>query len=175
MERRASCERLTHVGTAGSGAARLERFITAQNQLQGGFESALAELNAGGKQGHWIWYVLPQLAGLGASSMSRVYGIDGAAEAVEYLKHPLLRARLLQVTTAVAEGMKSGIALETLMGSSIDAMKLVSSLTLFSAIGKRLSPEASELREFRRVAEEVLEAAGKEGYPPCRYTLSRLE
>lgn len=156
--------------------SRLARFITAQNQPGQGFDAALAELKAGGKQGHWIWYVFPQLAGLGSSSMSRAYGIDGAAEAVEYLNHPLLRARLLQVTETIAEGLQAGTPLATLMGSSIDARKLVSSLTLFSAIARRFAEEGSdELRELHRVAERVLAAAARQGYPRCRFTRDHLD
>ena len=156
--------------------SRLARFITAQNQPGQVFDAALAELKAGGKQGHWIWYVFPQLAGLGSSSMSRAYGIDGAAEAVEYLNHPLLRARLLQVTEAIAEGLQAGTPLAILMGSSIDARKLVSSLTLFSAIAKRLAAEdGDDVRELHRAAEQVLTAAAQEGYPRCRFTQDHLE
>ena len=158
------------------GESRLQRFAIAQNQPASGFDAALAEIKTGRKQGHWIWYVFPQLAGLGSSSQSHTYGIDGVAEAVEYLGDPALHSRLLSVTTAVAEQARRGIPLETLMGSSIDARKLVSSLTLFGNVARRLSTEDAQdvHQSLARVADEVLAAAESEGYPRCRYTLEHL-
>lgn len=154
----------------------LKRFLDAQDQPGAGYDAALAEIRSGGKRGHWIWYVFPQLAGLGMSSMSRVYGINGAEGAAEYLRNPLLRARLLEITQAVAEQLASGTPLRVLMGSSIDAMKLVSSLTLFAHVAKKLSKEErhDEYDLLARVADQVLAAAAVEGYPPCRFTLDRL-
>src|ERR1700676_2853409 len=104
----------------------LERFKKAQDLPDSGFEAALAEIRSGRKQGHWIWYVFPQLSGLGASMASQTYGITDVAEAVEYLHDPVLRSRLT-MTTTVAERVKSGpgVSLGTLMGSSIDVRKLV--------------------------------------------------
>jgi uncharacterized protein (DUF1810 family) len=157
----------------------LERFKKAQDLPHSGFEAALAEIRSGRKQGHWIWYVFPQLSGLGASMASQTYGITDVAEAVEYLHDPVLRSRLLTMTTAVAEGVKSGqgVSFEMLMGSSIDVRKLVSSLTLFGSVARRLfDAEGLEAHEsLARTAEEVLALAASEGYPPCSYTIARLD
>ena len=79
----------------------LARFVDAQSG--GEYEAALAEMKAGRKQSHWIWYVFPQIAGLGMSHMSQLYAIRDRDEAVAYLRHPVLSARLLEITTAVAE------------------------------------------------------------------------
>ncbi len=156
--------------------SELERFREAQDRPGSGFESALREMQAGSKQGHWIWYVFPQLSGLGASSVSRTYAIRGLAEAEEYLRDPILRFRLLAITTAVAEHVLQGASLETLMSSSIDALKLVSSLTLFGNVARKLhaSEGLAADEALARVAEEVLDAAALQGYGPCQYTLDRL-
>jgi uncharacterized protein (DUF1810 family) len=158
--------------------SNLDRFKEAQDQPGAGFDSALAEIRAGRKRGHWIWYVFPQLSGLGSSPMSGVYGIDGEREAVEYLSDPELRSRLVTITEAVAERLREGksLPLDTLMGSHIDALKLVSSLTLFGHLARTLhgSGGGEELERLARLADEVLAAAGRMGYPRCSYTLSRL-
>lgn len=158
--------------------ATLDRFKKAQDQRHAGFESALEEIRAGRKRGHWIWYVFPQLSGLGLSSMSQTYAISDAAEAVEYLHDSTLRARLLTITTAVAEQLRTHehVRLEQLMGSAIDARKLVSSLTLFSSVARQLSAhEGLEAYEtLARLSEELLTIAASQGYPPCEHTLTRL-
>jgi uncharacterized protein (DUF1810 family) len=156
----------------------LERFKAAQDQPDSGFESALAEMQAGHKQGHWIWYVFPQLSGLGTSSLSQRYGISDLAEAAEYLRDPVLCSRLLMITSTVAERVtrKKGVSLQTLMGSPLDARKLVSSLTLFGSLAKKLhaSEGLEQHQSLARIAEEVLAVAALEGYPPCQYTIARL-
>ena len=101
---------------------RLQRFTDAQDQAVSGFQSALSEIHAGGKRSHWIWYVFPQLSGMGHSAASRAYGLDGVEEAEEYLRDPLLRSRLLTIASAVAEQLAGKrVTLLHLMGSSIDA------------------------------------------------------
>src|SRR5690606_17445562 len=75
----------------------LDRFHSAQDSPDAGFDAALRELQAGRKRGHWIWYILPQLAGLGMSGMSQRYAIRDAQEAVAYLQDPVLRDRLLAI------------------------------------------------------------------------------
>lgn len=156
--------------------ARLQRFKDAQDQRGSGFESALAEMQSGRKRGHWIWYAFPQLAGLGHSSMSQTYGIDGIAEAEAYLRDPILRRRLITITLAVAEQLRRGVSIESLMNSSIDAAKLVSSMTLFEHVAKRLqaTDDLGEFASLARIAAEVLAKADAEGYPRCAFTLSRL-
>ena len=177
-------------------ASRLQRFKDAQDQSISGFESALSEIRAGGKRSHWIWYVFPQLAGLGQSSVSRMYGLEDVAEAREYLIDPLLRSRLLTIANAVAEQLdlktggsqdpprhatgetrrRAGGSLERVMGSSIDAAKLVSSMTLFGAVAARLHVEEGldEFATLARAAERILRAAAAEDYRPCQFTLDRL-
>lgn len=154
----------------------LARYIEAQDQPHTGFASALAEIRAGEKQGHWIWYVFPQLAGLGRSGPSLRYAIADLAEARAYLQHPELRSRLLAITSAVAEQVRQGRRLTDVMGSSIDATKLVSSLTLFAQVARQLdlAEGCDTYRDLVATAQEVLAAAHGQGYPPCRFTLDRL-
>jgi len=155
----------------------LTRFRSAQDQAGAGFESALREMQAGAKQGHWIWYVFPQLSGLGHSSVSRTYGIEGQPEAEAYLRDSELRSRLMAVTAAVRDHLSKGASVETLMGSSTDALKLVSSLTLFGHAAKQLhgSEGVAAYGALARAAAEVLNAAERQGYGPCEYTISRLD
>jgi uncharacterized protein (DUF1810 family) len=105
----------------------LGRFVQAQND-NGAYEHALAELHRGVKIGHWMWFVFPQVAGLGMSAMSQRYGIGSLAEAQAYLRHDLLGPRLRQCAAVVAA--TGGRTAEQIFGG-IDAMKLRSSMTLF--------------------------------------------
>jgi uncharacterized protein (DUF1810 family) len=106
----------------------LDRFVTAQNS-GGTYARALAELRAGRKTGHWMWFVFPQIAGLGHSAMAQAYAISDLAEAKAYLAHPVLGPRLRQCAEAL--DAVEGRSAEEVMGG-IDAMKLRSSLTLFA-------------------------------------------
>lgn len=152
--------------------AGLERFVEAQ--AGGEYESALAELRAGRKRGHWIWYVFPQIAGLGLSGMSQRYAIRDRDEAAGYLRHPVLYLRLQAVTAAVAERVRGGARVEALMNSSIDAQKLVSSLTLFANVARDLqADDDGKYSKFAAMAEEILAAAESQGYPRCQYTEAR--
>jgi uncharacterized protein (DUF1810 family) len=153
--------------------AGLERFVTAQ--ANGEFESALAEMRAGRKRSHWIWYVFPQIAGLGSSHMSQTYAIRDRDEAAAYLRHPVLAPRLFEITSVVAEQLRAGVPLERLMGSSIDGAKLVSSLTLFGRVARSLSPSPGDSQAaFADLAGEILTAAAAQGYPECGHTVNRL-
>jgi uncharacterized protein (DUF1810 family) len=154
----------------------LHRFKEAQDQPGSGFAAALEELQCGRKQGHWIWWVFPQLAGLGTSWNSTYYGIDGRAEAAAYLREPILRDRFLAATRAIAEQVTRGVALERLMASRTDALKVVSSLTLFHHIAGELraSEDAEAYRDISSVAQQVLASAEREGYSACAYTLQHL-
>ena len=158
--------------------SRLQRFKNAQNSSHAGFKSALNELRAGGKRGHWIWYVFPQISGLGTSGPSRTFAIDGEQEAVEFLRDSELRSRLFTITSAIAEQLRAGSAtsLTALMGSEIDARKLVSSLTLFGHLARKLDQTdgSDAFLRLANVADDVLAVAAAEGYPPCAYTLRRL-
>jgi uncharacterized protein (DUF1810 family) len=160
-------------------ASHLQRFKDAQDQAVSGFESALSEIRRGGKRSHWIWYVFPQLSGLGQSMASVTYGLQDISEARDYLRDPLLRSRLLAIASAVAEqtGHPRSVSLSRLMGSTIDVTKLVSSLTLFSKVAKQLIAEGGddEYAAIARVADEILSVARAEGHPPCQFTLEHLE
>ena len=107
----------------------LSRFRVAQDG--GVYEAALAELRAGRKQGHWMWFVFPQIEGLGRSEMARRYSIANRSEAASYLEDPVLGPRLNQCTDAMLAwaGRRSA---EAILGP-IDAMKFRSSMTLFEA------------------------------------------
>ena len=151
----------------------IERFVAAQDENRQ-FEAALKEMRAGAKRGHWIWYVFPQIAGLGLSPMSKKYAIRDRDEAEAYLRHPVLFPRLLEISGAVATQVRKGVPIDDLMGSSIDAAKLVSSMTLFRGVASRLqAPPADEgFAAFASLADEILAAASREGYPPCKESLA---
>lgn len=104
----------------------LERFVEAQ---QGVFENALAELSSGQKRSHWMWFVFPQIAGLGHSAASRHFAIRSLDEAKAYLRHPLLGPRLSQSVEALLgwAGKRDAVAIF----GPVDSAKFRSSLTLF--------------------------------------------
>ena len=105
---------------------RLERFIEAQAPI---YAQALGELRAGQKQSHWMWFIFPQIAGLGQSPMSRAYAIQSLDEARAYLAHPVLGSRLRECSQALMN-LRDKNARDIF--GSIDAMKLRSCLTLFA-------------------------------------------
>lgn len=107
---------------------RLERFVAAQ--AGGVYERALSELRAGRKRTHWMWFVFPQLAGLGQSPTSRLYAISSLDEARAYLAHPTLGPRLIECAEALLALLDRDA--EAVLGP-VDAMKLRSSMTLFAA------------------------------------------
>src|SRR5437763_6249080 len=107
----------------------LERFHEAQASAWAGYDTALAEIRAGGKSSHWIWYIFPQIEGLGRSSTARAYALRDLGDACAYLRAPILRARYAEIVAADGEQLVRGICAEDLMGSRIDAVQLVSSLT----------------------------------------------
>lgn len=111
---------------------RLDRFVSAQDR-GGTYQRALAELRAGAKAGHWMWFVFPQVAGLGLSAMSREFAISSIEEARAYLAHPVLGPRLRECARVVAD--TEGRSAEQVFGP-VDAMKLRSSMTLFAAAGQ---------------------------------------
>jgi len=139
----------------------LQRFHTAQANAAHGYAAALAEIRSSGKRSHWIWYIFPQLEGLGSSAEARRYALSGRLEASAYLEDPLLRARLLEITTAVAQKLERGWLLPKIMGSSIDVLKLISSLTLFEQLSREVQTTAPhpELAELASVTQQVLLAA----------------
>lgn len=106
----------------------LSRFFEAQER---DFQTALSEIKAGRKQSHWMWYIFPQIAGLGVSSTSKFYSIKDILEAEEYLKHPILGARLIEISNALLK--IEGKTANQIFGSP-DDMKLKSSMTLFGTL-----------------------------------------
>lgn len=106
----------------------LQRFIDGQRY---GYEIALKEMIAGEKHNHWIWYVFPQIKGLGHSPQSQIYGIKNLDEARAFLAHPVLGQRLREITNVIL--IQADKDIHSIMGSRIDAMKFKSSMTLFDA------------------------------------------
>ena len=104
----------------------LQRFVDAQERV---IESVRAELRSGCKRGHWIWFIFPQLKGLGQSATSQMFGISSLSEAGAYLAHPILGPRLVECTRLV--NAVAGRSAEQIFGD-IDAMKFRSSMTLFA-------------------------------------------
>ena len=120
----------------------LTRFIQAQKR---DYDIALAEIRAGKKVSHWMWYIFPQLKGLGRSSTSEYYGLSGIKEAQAYLSDPILKARLIEITDAViAHKDKSA---EEIFGG-IDAKKLRSCMTLFSIAAPDIPVFDAVLEQF---------------------------
>ncbi len=120
----------------------LGRFVEAQN---GVYEQVVAELRGGRKQTHWMWFVFPQVAGLGRSPTSRFYAIRGSAEAQAYLAHPILGPRLRECVTIV---LNSDVRSAEAIFGQPDTMKFRSSLTLFAAQAGEDSVFARALERF---------------------------
>src|ERR1700709_25033 len=111
-----------------AGSTDLKRFTDAQER---DYEVALAEIRGGKKRSHWMWYIFPQVKGLGFSSTSQHYGISGFKEAEAYLRHPVLNERLVAICQALLEVDNKSAS--EIFGSP-DDMKLRSSMTLFAAV-----------------------------------------
>ena len=152
----------------------LARFHQAQASPSAGYDTALAEIRRGRKTSHWIWYIFPQLESLGRSSIARAYALRDLAEACDYLRDPLLRARYEEIAGAVSDQLARGVALEDLMGSRTDALKLVSSLTLFRAAAQSLAGEDPNFAPLAQRCDSILEETTAQGYPPCTHTLAQL-
>jgi len=152
----------------------LERFHEAQASRSAGYDAALAEIRAGGKSSHWIWYIFPQIEGLGRSSTARAYALRDLGEACAYLRDPILRARYEEIVAAVGEQLVRGIRAEDLMGSRIDALKLVSSLTLFRAAAEQLAREDSTFTSLAERSAALLGQTARQDYPPCDFTIGRI-
>ncbi|WP_222909007.1 DUF1810 domain-containing protein [Pseudomonas sp. DNDY-54] len=134
----------------------LQRFVEAQIPV---YERALEELRAGHKQSHWMWFVFPQIAGLGHSAMAQRYAISGVDEARAYLEHPLLGPRLQACAQAML--LHRDRSARQILGSP-DDLKLRSSMTLFAAI-------APEQPLFQQVLDTFFEGEADS------QTLSRLQ
>jgi uncharacterized protein (DUF1810 family) len=140
---------------------RLERFVAAQDR-GGTYRHAVAELRAGAKASHGMWFVFPQVAGLGMSALSREFAISSVDEARAYLAHPVLGGRLRECARVVAD--TEGRSAEQIFGY-VDAVKLRSSMTLFAAADE--SGEAGGT-VFREVLAKYFDGA------PDEATLARL-
>lgn len=112
----------------------LERFVHAQDSGglydgTGTYAEALEEVRAGHKRGHWMWYIFPQMKGLGHSDISQFYGIDGREEAYAYIAHPVLRARLVEITEAVLNNEHSAYSI-----FGADIIKFRACMLLFASV-----------------------------------------
>ena len=114
------------------GGFDLQRFVSAQGDVGGAYDDALAELRRGRKTSHWMWFVFPQVAGLGHSATARRYAVAGLDEARAYLAHPVLGARLREVSALVADLDPAVAPTADHVFGGIDAIKLRSSMTLFA-------------------------------------------
>jgi len=129
---------------------RLGRFVAAQDAA-GTYDRAVAELRAGSKRGHWMWFVFPQIAGLGSSPTAREYAISGRAEARAYLAHPVLGPRLVECARILAAGPSADPV--AILGP-VDALKLRSSMTLFAQAADDPAPFRAVLDRFYAGAED---------------------
>ena len=152
----------------------LKRFHEAQASGWAGYDTALAEIRAGGKRSHWIWYIFPQIEGLGHSSTARAYAIRDLAEACAYLRDPVLRTRYEEIVAAVSEQLSRGIHFEDLMGGRTDALKVVSSLTLFRAAAEQLEQENPTFAPLAERVAALLEQTDRQGYSACDFTLAQI-
>lgn len=145
----------------------LGRFVAAQDS-GGSYRSAVTELRAGRKTSHWMWYVFPQIAGLGQSPTSKHYAISSVAEARAYLAHPVLGPRLLECAEILTT--LSGRTAEDVLGG-IDAMKLRSSMTLFRDAAPDQPVFGSVLDRYfggmpDTATERLISQAGLSSHPP---------
>jgi uncharacterized protein (DUF1810 family) len=120
----------------------LMRFVDAQAPV---YAEVLDELRHGQKRSHWMWYIFPQVAGLGFSIMSQRFAIGSKAEAADYLDHPLLGTRLIECTEAML--LHKDLSAHAILGSP-DDMKFKSSMTLFDTVSKKGSPFERALTQF---------------------------
>lgn len=139
-----------------SGGHDLERFLDAQDEV---IETVRAELKAGKKRSHWIWFIFPQLRGLGHSAMSERYAISSREEASAYLAHPILGSRLIECTQLVRAVENRSI--EEIFGYP-DDLKFRSSMTLFAAVSAEDSVFQSALDKYfaSEADERTLELLG---------------
>lgn len=132
---------------SGTSAPDLDRFLSAQEGVIG---AALAEIRRGRKESHWMWFVFPQIAGLGRSPTAVFYAINSAAEALDYLRHPVLGPRLTDCAAALL-GVE-GRTVHDMMGDP-DDLKLRSSMTLFASVA---GPDSV----FQRVLDKYFDGEG---------------
>ena len=146
----------------------LQHFLDAQDARCGGatvYEVARAELERGRKATHWIWFIFPQIP-LGTSPMAARYALHHREDAEAYLAHAILGARLVDMATLVLGHLERGSAPDMLMGSTIDALKLASSMTLFERVAAASHPARAQ-----HVFEVVLDALATHQTARCAATL----
>ena len=134
----------------------MQRFIKAQNDT---YSTALKEIKLGKKQTHWMWFIFPQIKGLGRSDMAKYYAIKDKREAIRYLNHPILGFRLKEITEALLN-LPTGDA-EKVLGC-VDSIKLKSSMTLFAMAANEKNSV------FVKVLDKYYDGE------PCRETLRLL-
>jgi uncharacterized protein (DUF1810 family) len=122
----------------------LQRFVDAQDR-DGSYDAAVAELRRGRKSSHWMWWIFPQLRGLGCTGTSTAYGIASREEAIAYLDHDVLGPRL---RTCVGLLLRLGVHSPELVLGTTDAMKLKSSMTLFAAVAEDPAEFTAVLRKY---------------------------
>jgi uncharacterized protein (DUF1810 family) len=145
----------------------LSRFVSAH---AGNFERALNEIEGGRKVTHWMWYIFPQVAGLGVSAMSQRYAIQSMHEAEAFLVHPDLGVNYRRAVDAARhQVIEQNVTITELFGSPDDA-KLVSSLTLFSGVARHVDPTQVAITICATQADEILQAAFSQGFAPCTIT-----
>ena len=121
-----------------------KKYLDAQNASYDGYEQALGEIRRGRKVSHWIWYIFPQIRGLGHSSTAQYYALDSLEEAKEYLEDLLLRERLIEISEALLEQEGN---IEGIVGY-VDAMKVRSCMTLFSQADPEIEVFGKVLDKF---------------------------
>lgn len=144
----------------------LRRFHDAQARY---YDQALSEMRAGRKSSHWIWFIFPQIVELGRSSTAARYGIADVDEGREYLADPILRNRYREISAVLLEKLEAGVPLVRLMGSHVDALKLVSSQTYFLVLVRRMLTDApdEELTGIEAMAALILQHAARQGFRVC--------
>ena len=146
--------------------ADLSRFEAHQKE----FDQALGEVESGRKRSHWMWYVFPQVAGLGITPTSRTYAIRTVAEAEAFILHPVLGPAYRRIVDAVwHQVVEEGVTVGALFGSP-DDLKLVSSLTLFTAVARQLQQRSPDIANFATQADDILRAAYAQGLERCTTT-----
>lgn len=132
----------------------LDRFVNAQHYV---FQDALDEIKSGSKRSHWMWFIFPQLYGLGRSEKSKMYGIRSLREAHDYLAHPILGPRLEQATRTVLHGK----AHPSEVFGQVDYQKFVSCMTLFMHVSSADSVFAYALQKFSVIDTKTVELLGE--------------
>ena len=146
----------------------LERFREAQKEMH---LTAKCELASGAKRTHWIWYIFPQLKGLGHSNMCKHYDIQSGDEACAYLQDESLFKNYVELLSIVKIQLTKGISLNNLFNGSTDAKKFISSLTLFNLAAKHLlSENFYQLSAFVELTNNLLKIIQTQGYKTCTHT-----